>query len=64
LAITNGERGHYEIAAGHDPAPYLRALENFAQGIGLIPEQIWDAPDMPSHFFHFGGPTDAAVPLV
>jgi glucoamylase len=51
-------------AAAHDPAPYLRAFENFAQGIGPIPEQIWDAPDMPSHFFHFGGPTDAAVPLV
>ena len=62
--LLTGERGHYEIAAGRDPAPYLRALENFAQGIGLIPEQIWDAPDKPSHFFHFGGPTDAAVPLL
>ena len=62
--LLTGERGHYELAAGYDPAPYLRALENFAQGIGLIPEQLWDAPDMPSHFFHFGGPTDAAVPLV
>jgi glucoamylase len=62
--LLTGERGHYEIAAGRDPAPYLRALENFAQGVGLIPEQIWDAPDMPSRYLRFGGPTDAAVPLI
>ena len=62
--LLTGERGHYEIAAGRDPAPYLRALENFAQGVGLIPEQIWDAPDMPSRHLRFGGPTDAAVPLI
>jgi glucoamylase len=62
--LLTGERGHYEIAAGRDPVPYLRALENFAQGVGLIPEQIWDAPDMPSRHFRFGRSTDAAVPLV
>ncbi len=62
--LLTGERGHYEIAAGRDPAPYLHALENFAQGVGLIPEQIWDAPDMPSRHLRFGGPTDAAVPLI
>src|SRR5437764_3723788 len=39
--LLTGERGHYEIAAGHDPGPYLRALEKFSQGVGLIPEQIW-----------------------
>ncbi len=26
---------------------YLRAIEEFATGVGLIPEQIWDAPDIP-----------------
>jgi glucoamylase len=62
--LLTGERGHYEIAAGRDPVPYLRALENFAQGVGLIPEQIWDAPDLPSRHFRFGRSTDAAVPLV
>ena len=62
--LLTGERGHYEIAAGRDPGPYLRALENFAHGIGLIPEQIWDAPDLPSQFLRFGGPTNAAVPLI
>ncbi len=62
--LLTGERGHYEIAAGRDPVPYLHALENFAEGIGLIPEQIWDAPDLPSRYLRFGGPTDAAMPLV
>jgi glucoamylase len=62
--LLTGERGHYEIAAGLDPSPYLRALENFSQGIGLMPEQIWDGPDLPSSYLRFGGPTDAAMPLI
>jgi glucoamylase len=62
--LLTGERGHYEIAAGRDATPYLRALENFSQGIGLIPEQIWDAPDVPERHLQNGGTTDSAVPLV
>lgn len=62
--LLTGERGHYEIAAGRDAQPYLRALENFAQGIGLIPEQIWDAPEIPARHLRFGGPTGAAMPLL
>ncbi len=62
--LLTGERGHYEIAAGRDAGPYLRALEKFAPGIGLIPEQIWDAPDLPARYLRFGGPTGAAQPLL
>lgn len=62
--LLTGERGHYEIAAGRDAAPYLLALERFSQGIGLIPEQVWDAADMPSRHLNFGGPTGATVPLL
>jgi glucoamylase len=62
--LLTGERGHYELAAGRDATPYLRALEGFAHGIGLIPEQIWDAPDLPERYFRSGGPTNSAVPLV
>ena len=62
--LLTGERGHYEIAAGRDATPFLHTLENFAQGIGLIPEQIWDGPDLPSRHLRFGGPTNAAVPLL
>ncbi len=39
-------------------------MERFSQGIGLIPEQIWDRPALPSHHLRFGGPTSAAVPLL
>ena len=62
--LLSGERGHYEIAAGRDANPFLRTLENFAQGIGLIPEQIWDGPDLPFAHLRFGGPTNAAMPLL
>lgn len=62
--LLTGERGHYELAAGNDPAPYLRAMENFSGGIGLIPEQLWDAPDLPSRHLRFGRKTGAAAPLV
>jgi glucoamylase len=62
--LLTGERGHYEIAAGRDAGPYLRALERFAQGIGLIPEQIWDAPNLPARHLRFGGPTGASLPLL
>jgi len=57
-----GERGHYEIAAGRDPAIYIQALERFASEGGMIPEQIWDAPTMDGMVF--GRPTGAAMPLV
>ena len=62
--LLTAERGHYELAAGHDPGPYLDALEKFSGGIGLIPEQIWDAPDLSSRHFIFGRKTGAAVPLL
>ena len=62
--LLTGERGHYELAAGRDAIPYLRTLESFAVGIGLIPEQIWDQPNMPEKLLRCGGPTDAALPLV
>ena len=62
--LLTGERGHYELALGHDPGPYLRALERFSQGIGLIPEQVWDTPDLPSRYLYFGRGAGAAMPLL
>src|SRR5262249_53935406 len=62
--LLTGERGHYELAAGHDAGPYLRALEKFSGGIGLIPEQIWDNADVPSRHLKFGKKTGSAVPLL
>ena len=61
--LLTGERGHYELALGHDPAPYLRAMERFATSTGLLTEQVWDAPDLPSQHLEIGRPTEAAMPL-
>jgi glucoamylase len=62
--LLTGERGHYEVAAGHDAAPYIRAMERFATSTGLLPEQVWDEPDRPQKFLFFGRPTGSAMPLM
>ena len=62
--LLTGERGHYELAAGRDAEPYLRALQAFAVGIGLLPEQVWDEPAIRDKLLTPGGPTGAAIPLV
>ncbi|MDR3749618.1 MAG: glycoside hydrolase family 15 protein [Acidobacteriota bacterium] len=62
--LLTGERAMYELAAGRDIDSYLLALEAFSIGIGLLPEQIWDGPDMPDKLLEFAGPTGAAIPLM
>src|SRR5271166_4387647 len=62
--LLTGERATYELAAGRNVDLYLSAIENFSTGIGLIPEQIWDGPDIPAKYLFFGGPTGAAIPLM
>jgi len=61
--ILTGERGHYELAAGRDPKPFITAIEDFANQGGMITEQIWDGPDLPSAHMKRGCPTGAAMPL-
>jgi glucoamylase len=62
--LLTGERAHYELAAGHDVKPYILAIEGFSSQGGMLPEQIWDAPDMPEMGLRLGRPTGAAMPLV
>jgi glucoamylase len=62
--LLTGERGHYELAAGRDPCPYIGAMERFASMGGMLPEQIWDEPDLPGLGMHLGKPTGSAMPLV
>ncbi len=62
--LLTGERGHYELAAGRDPALFIRAMEEFATDTGLLPEQVWDQPDRPDLFLFLGKPTGAAMPLM
>jgi len=61
--ILTGERGHYELAAGHDPKPFIAAMEKFANEGGMISEQLWDAEDLPEKGMRRGLPTGAAMPL-
>jgi glucoamylase len=64
--LLTGERAHYELAAGHleEARRLARTLGAFANEGGLIPEQIWDAPDIPERELFFGKPSGSAMPLV
>ena len=62
--LLTGERGHYELAAGRDARPYIAAIEGFASATGLLPEQVWDEPDLPEYFMYLGRPTGSAMPLM
>jgi glucoamylase len=61
--LLTGERGHYELAAGRDPLPLLLAMVRMASSGGMLPEQIWDAPPVPSRGLEPGRPTGGAMPL-
>ena len=61
--ILTGERGHYELAAGRDPMPFITVMEKFANQGGMISEQLWDADDLPDGCMKRGFPTGAAMPL-
>lgn len=61
--LLTGERGHYELAAGRDPGSYIEAMEKLANHQHLLPEQIWDQPDLPDQFMYFGRPSGSAMPL-
>jgi glucoamylase len=63
--LLTGERAHYELAAGRrDEALRLsRVLGALANEGGLLPEQVWDAPDLPEKQLFFGRPAGSAMPL-
>jgi glucoamylase len=62
--LLTGERGHYELAAGRDVKPFIRAMEGFASRGGMLPEQVWDEPDRPGQSRRFGQCAGAAMPLM
>lgn len=63
--LLTGERAHYELAAGRpaEAARLMHAMEAFAGPAGMIPEQVWDAPDIPERGLYFGRPSGSAMPL-
>jgi glucoamylase len=64
--LLAGERAHYELAAGRPEAALglLKTLEQSAGQGGLLPEQVWDQPDIPELGLALGKPSGSAMPLV
>ncbi len=62
--LLTGERAHYELAAGKEIAPLIKAYEAFASCGQMMPEQVWDQADLPQASMRLGQPTGSAMPLV
>ena len=72
----SAERGEQTLATGNSrgAASLLEDMSDFSSGVGLIPEQNWELPDLPaspfgtdptlaSIGFENGGPAGSAAPL-
>lgn len=64
--LLAGERAHYELAAGNGltAEALLAVMENSTGDARLIPEQIWDAQDIPNRELFVGKASGSACPLV
>ena len=64
--LLTGERAHYELMAGRrsEAVKLLSAMSAFACQGGMIPEQVWDADDIPERRLFKGRPSGSAMPLV
>ena len=65
--LLAGERAHYELAAGRvrEAEALLTMMEHCPLGQSrLLPEQVWDADDIPAFELFRGKPTGSACPLV
>ncbi|MEO8889639.1 MAG: glucodextranase DOMON-like domain-containing protein, partial [Jatrophihabitantaceae bacterium] len=74
--VLAGERGEQELAEGHGSSAgaALASIDAMSSGVGLVPEQAWNAPDVPaspfgtdptiaSIGFQDGRPAGSAAPL-
>ncbi|NUR36013.1 MAG: hypothetical protein HOQ30_18625 [Gemmatimonadaceae bacterium] len=64
--LLAGERAHYELAAGHPQTALqlLGVMRAQASDGGMLPEQVWDGPDIPALELFNGRATGSAMPLV
>src|SRR5262249_35369597 len=48
--VLSGERAESDVAGRNrsGAASLLTAMENFSSGVGLVPEQAWENPDLPA----------------
>src|SRR4029077_3269104 len=46
--VLSGERAESDLAEGHSASAtdLLQAMMNFSSGVGLVPEQAWEDPDL------------------
>ncbi len=60
-----GERAHYELEAGNraEAVRLLGVMAAFADAGGMLPEQVWDAEDLPEKGLFKGRPSGSAMPL-
>ena len=63
--LLAGERGHYALANGRERTArhLLATMRAQSSAGGLIPEQVWDAPDIPKRGLLNGHPSGSAMPL-
>jgi glucoamylase len=61
--LLAGERGHYDALAGANAAAQLDTMLAMRGRGGLLPEQVWDAGDLPWQHLTNGHPTGSAMPL-
>jgi glucoamylase len=65
--LLAGERAHYELAAGRreEAEKLLAVMEGSATAHSrALPEQVWDADDLPARELFRGKPSGSACPLV
>jgi glucoamylase len=64
--LLAGERAHYELAAGRPEVAVqlLGVMRAQASDGGMLPEQVWDGPDIPARELFNGRATGSAMPLV
>jgi glucoamylase len=64
--LLAGERAHYELAAGRPEVAVhlLGVMRAQASDGGMLPEQIWDGPNIPERELENGRATGGAMPLV
>jgi glucoamylase len=60
--VLSGERGQWEVSRGDVSGALgrLQTMMNMSSGVGLIPEQAWELPDLPASPFGTD-PTQASI---
>ena len=63
--VLSGENGEYQVLAGNSPAAQadLQFMLSSASGVGLVPEQVWNYPDVPASPYG-SDPTTASIGFV